>query len=69
MKSFSSSNCAGCTVVNQSHAKDMILADHLEIRQAGNPDQTSAILDKNVVVHVEYEIIALVGSGRVAGHV
>jgi hypothetical protein len=43
------------------------LADYLEIRQAGDPDQASAILDKNVVVQVEHEITALVGSSRVAG--
>jgi hypothetical protein len=44
------------------------LADYLEIRQAGDSDQASAELDKNVVVQVEYEIDALVKSSRVAAH-
>ena len=44
------------------------MADYLEIRQAGDPDQAPAILDKSVVVQVDYEIAALVGSSRVAGH-
>ena len=44
------------------------MEDYLEIRQASDPDQSSAKLDKNGVAQVEYEITALVGSSRVAGH-
>ncbi|WP_433296590.1 hypothetical protein ACQPZQ_16465 [Pseudonocardia sp. CA-142604] len=43
--------------------------EYPEIRQADDPDQASKKIDKNVVVQVECEIAALVGSSRVAGHV
>ena len=45
------------------------MADYLEMRQTGDPNHVSAKFEKNVGEQVEYEITALVGRSRVAGHV
>jgi hypothetical protein len=45
------------------------MADYLRIRQADHLDKASTKLDRHVVVQLECEIAALVGSSRVAGDV